>query len=108
MFTASPAPNFARTNSLGGGASGNGFGPSLSSNNFGAIPASAHAIPRASLVQPVVDGQVLMSNPNHFGTSQHVVPKPDPTLIARLKPVAADEAERRDRKTKMSTVDDGF
>ena len=37
-----------------------------------------------------------------------MVPKPDPTLQARLKPVAAEEAERRDRKVKMSAVDDAM
>ena len=102
MFPASPAPSFARTQSFGGGASGNDFhGHPLSSTRFGAVPASAYEIPRATSVQSM-GGQFLGPDMNHFGTSPNVVPKPDPTLQARLKPVAAEEAERRDRKTKCS------
>ena len=113
FFPASPVPNFAPARSFRGGGNGNGYGsqvqgPVFPSTNFGSIPTSASSIPRAAYVQPALESQILGTGLNHFDTSNNVVPKPDPTLQARLKPVAAEEAERRDRKVKMSAVDDAM
>ena len=68
-----------------------------------AIPAHAQSIPIAHRIQ-AGSGH----NGNHFDTSMNVAPKPDPSLRARLKPVAAEDAASRDRKAKMSTVDDAL